>query len=752
MAAGITHEIELPYGPEDNPYTHWARCMAAPVGPRDGPTPPSDGRRLRRREGSGETWAVPLVVRLGGAPGSRERDRLREALGDRVAAGELRMDAHEHDLLGKRLRDGRAGAGKPGPVAFDAPPHELLEREVYCLFRPSSSKPIEMGHVVEQSTPVIVPSRPLRAVVGGTDRSAERKFDDGDPPVIGVIDDGLAFLNARFRRPDGRTRFDAVWMQGFRTFEGFDTAAGWPFGGRARHGFAGGAETHLGAIVEADDINHLLGRGEALDEAAVYARLSRAVHDDPDNHHALEHLHSHGTHVADLAAGADPLIDGGDADVRRWPLLGVQLPPEAVSDTAGHHLRLLAITAVRWILHRARWLGRGPVIVTISFGALAGPKDGSWPIEWAIADELALFEARTGRTARVNWSFGNARLNRQVARIEPNEARGPIDWRLQPDDRAASFLELRPDELGRVGDLTLEIALPGGRTVTLPAPRPTQPVTVLVDGRPAMRLYHAPVPAERWGEGPVEAPHLVLAAAPTTAVLGRGPRAPAGAYRIVPRWAGAPGALRLEVQRGDTPIEHPVYGRQSYLDHPLAYAYEAETAAHTSPSRSPITRAGSHTANAESKSGRVWSTGAARPGRTETTPRPARYASAGRLGSPVLGPTISARAERGVATRGLLASGTLSGTVRASGGSSAAAPCASRALALTLAGRAGPARPGRDEAREVAERHGVVADGSHDGEDVTRPDHLEPSDGPEPGDVDRLGAGTVLAGTGRPWE
>ena len=744
MAADITHECERPYGPGDNPYTHWARGMVAPRAAGDAPEPPRDGRRLRRRAGRGETWAVPLVVRLAGKPGSDERDAAREALRARVDRGDLLMDAHERARLRERIEDA-------GPASLAARRPELVAREVCCLYHPSDSDPMDPRWVVvEQGAPAIVARAGPGARAWAADPPA-REDDGGDPPVIGVIDDGLAFLNARFRRTQTRTRFDAVWMQGFRTFEGFEGEGRWPLGGAPCPGFAARGATRAGAILEARDIDHLLARGEALDEAAVYVRLSRAVHDDPDNRHSLMRSFSHGTHVADLAAGADPL---GDDEARRWPLLGVGLPPEAVSDTAGQDFQARAIAAVRWILHRARRLGRGPVVLNVSFGALAGPKDGSRAIEWVVADELALFEAFTGRVARVNWSFGNARLERQVARFEAGAAPGPIDWRLQPEDRAASFLEIRPDDGGRTGDLTVEVSLPGGRTVALPAPPPTRPVTVEVDGRPALRLYRAPVPAEGWGADAFEKAHLVLAAAPTAPAVGREPRAPAGAYAVALRWRGAPGAVMLEVQRGDTPVGHPVHGRQSYLDHPLAHAPEDETEADTGPSGSPVTRAGTHTANAHPGSPRVWTTGAARPGRSEDAPRPARYAAAGRHGSDARGPTISAIAERGVGLGGVLASGTLSGTVRASGGSSAAAPRASRALALVLAGRAGTGgEPDKvEEAREVVARGGFVTDRWRERHPPMDPHHLEPRDGAEPGDADRLGEGTVVGRPGRPGE
>ena len=416
-----------PYGPEDSPYQHWARRMVAPPDRaepeteviqsktirEEGPSgAPSDGRRLRRITRGDEIAAVPLVVRLGGEAGSRERDEAREALSARVEAGELRMDAHERALLAERREAGGNREGAPDLTPFDELPREALEREVYCLYRPLSADPLDPSQaVVEQGSPMAV-SREAHDTVSAPDpASPEPSALEGDPPVVAVIDDGIGFLNARFRRPDGRTRFDAVWLQAFREL------GPWPFRGSEPVGFALRRATYSGAVLEARDIDHLLAQGDALDEGAAYRRLSGALQAEPGEHRALEHGYSHGTHVLDLAGGADPLA-AAEPDVRRWPLLGVQLPPEAIDDTAGHYLQPLTITALRWVLWRARWLGRGPVVVTISLGALAGAKDGTKPIEWIVAHDLALFEALTRRRARVNWAFGNARRNRQVARFE----------------------------------------------------------------------------------------------------------------------------------------------------------------------------------------------------------------------------------------------------------------------------------------------------------------------------------------------
>ena len=746
---GERAEPDLPLRPGENPYPHWAQRMAAADAdpgvvvrtdaPGGAPRPgaPFDGRRLRLPLGEDEIAAAPVVVRLGGRAGSPERDAARRALAARVDRGTLRMDAHERALLAERSEPGNRPPD--GLVPFARIPTALLEDEVYCHYLPGGEAEGDASDpdhdVVEQGIRMALPREPSDPWSVPDPEPPCEACCEGDPPVVGVIDDGIAFLNARFRRPGARaTRFDAVWLQAFRA--------------------AGGARgaTLAGTILQAPAIDAWLARGDALDEAAVYRRLGRALH-QAEAHRALERGFSHGTHVADLAAGADP--DGGD-EARGWPLLGVQLPPEAVDDTAGRYLEPLMIGAVRWILWRARRLGRGPVVITVSMGSLAGPKDGSRAIEWVVAHELALFEARTGRLARVNWSFGNARLGRQVARFEEGQAPVPLDWRLQPDDRAASFLEIRP-EGGQVDELTLELTMPDGRRARLPAPDPRRPTSVVLDGRLAFRLYRAPVPRRGrgdWSSRP-ETPCLVLAAAPTLAPAGpHAPRAPAGAYRVAVRWSGAPGALRLEVQRGDTAVGHRAAGRQSTLDHPCAHSWERETAAYTDPTRSAITRAGTHTANAAPRDERVWATGAARPGRTADAPRPARYAAAGTVQRPhswppVAGPTLSALADRGAALRGLVAAGTLSGSARISGGSSAAAPVASRAIALTLAGRRAPGGPLADEVADVVARHGAPADPGREGLPTRDADHLEPADPPEPGDAARLGAGTVTRHAGR---
>src|SRR5690606_12879780 len=73
-------------------------------------------------------------------------------------------------------------------------------------------------------------------------------------------------------------------------------------------------------------------------------------------------------------------------------------------------------------------------------------------------------------------------------------------------------------------------------------------------------------------------------------------RAPAGGWTIgLGIRRGGPLPLRLEVQRGDTPMGYRPNGRQSHLDHPRAHDWDDARADWTAPGPDcPVTRAASH--------------------------------------------------------------------------------------------------------------------------------------------------------------
>lgn len=466
-------------------------------------------------------------------------------------------------------------------------------------------------------------------------------------PLVAVIDDGIAFLNPRFCRagPSGlRTRLAAIWVQAFR-------AAG------------PGAQALGGRVIEAAEIDAHLAQGDRLDAGAVYRALNASLF-APGAHRGTEMAASHGTMMLDLAAGGDP--EGG-------PLLAVQVPPEAVDDTGGTALEPLVVLALRWVLDRAEAMGgTGPVIVNLSFATFAGPKDGTKPAEALMARMLERWQARTGRVARLVMAFGNGRTADLCARmvLAPGQVRD-LGWRLPPDDHTASFLELRPDDPARMADLGLALAPPGGDAQPL-GPLPPDHWRAVIDrGAEVGRFHH--IGARPSAPGLATPAHGVLAIA-ATVEEGARPVARVGLWRLVLTNRGAaPLALRIEVQRGDTPGGYRPSGRQTRLE--------------DTGDPPAITTAGAHSSLVTARSPCLWPVGAAL-----ADGRPAPWSGEGSAAT-IPGPVLAAVADRGGVTPGVPAAGTGSGAVSAVGGTSAAAALVTRALARHLAagGEADPA-------------------------------------------------------------
>lgn len=480
-------------------------------------------------------------------------------------------------------------------------------------------------HVPDTATPALPPS--------------------SDPaPVVCVIDDGIGFLNARFRHAGGtRTRFHAVWLQSF-------TLMAPP---------APGGQARLGRVLSRADIDAMLAQGDRLEEETEYRRLNNALF-PPGTHRSTDRWQGHGSAMADLAAGAGP---GDDAET--WPLLAVQLAPEAVDDTSGVRLVPMLVDAVQWCLRTARQVSTAaPVVICIAYASFAGPKDGTSELERRL-DRLAdRWAAKWGREVRILLAFGNSRLSRQGARLQVNATPQALDWRLPPDDFTPGYLELRAGAGQDIGALSVTVAPPRGpvQAVT-PLPPGTHRAIRDGAGRIVGRAYHIPAGAGR--------AHLVLALA-QTAEDGPRPTAPHGAYALSLA-ATAALDLRAEVQRDDTIPGFRLNGRQSVLDHPLATDPDLGNAG-------PVTAAGSHSAFAGGRSPRVIPVAAVRG----DTGLPARYSAEG---APWVrpGPALAAPGDRSGVRAGVLATAMHTGSVTAVDGTSAATALACRAMARHLA-------------------------------------------------------------------
>ncbi|MGH1453986.1 MAG: S8 family serine peptidase [Paracoccaceae bacterium] len=502
-----------------------------------------------------------------------------------------------------------------------------------------------------------------------------------DVPIVAVIDDGIGFLNERFRMRRGaavRTRFDAVWLQAP------ETGTGTPVSG-----------INLGKVLDAGEINAHLSNIATLDEAEVYRSLNAAIY-PLGCRRATDISASHGTQVMDIAAGC-PQEQAGEND----PLLmAVHLPPRAIGDTSGARFEAYVLKGLRWILARAalRHPTR-PVVINLSVGMLAGPKDGSHILESQIERELTLWEGRTGRRARLVLAFGNGYRNRQVARttIAAGET-VTLGWRVQPDDRTANHLEIYGEG---VESLDMALADPRGQVLDFPAGN------TLVQGASTggtvrktatAALYR--IAAQRIDTARPSAPRLAASIAATTPHDSSQTAAIAGLWQITLTNTGtAPQDIRLEIQRDDRVAGPNTGARQSFFDGP---GLEGEDPLfrdwNALPMTTPVTEGGSHSALAGCLAQQVHTVGAL----MRSILRPAPYCAAGHADGPVVAPSLSGVSDEGVIQRGIMAAGTLSGATRMLNGTSAASPMVVQALTHCAALRLPPSGdPVADRAEEV---------------------------------------------------
>ena len=485
-------------------------------------------------------------------------------------------------------------------------------------------------------------------------------------PLVAIIDDGIGFLNARFRATPQQTRFDGVWVQGPN--QPVDLAVPPP-----------GNNTYSGTIYEAADIDAELATGE--EEAAIYHRLNETLL-RPTGHKSTNFRAGHGTHVLDLAAGANP--GEPESGIR---LLAVQLPPAAVAATSGRRLEHYVVQGLRWIISRAliavsapgNNFAGVPLIVNLSIGSLAGPKDGTGFLEKWIPKEIANFHALSADTPiRIVAAYGNARRERLVAKSNLRR-QDPVsfNWCILPDDRTASYLEIRVDK-SQGANITMTLAPPMG-----------VPATVL----PRMLTAMEKLSYARGGDlvtGVYALPEanfdtMLIAAAPTTRD-DPGATSPAGAWRITLTNTGSDVVKMVaRVQRDDTPAGYRLKGRQSWLDHQDGWLWDYETLDWSLPDPScPITRHGTEVSYSGMASASVLFVAAATPDPTVPNGfRPSNYSAEG--DPDVQGaPTLAAFADDGKVLSGLRAAGVISGSSDRMSGTSVAAPKVVRALMTAM--------------------------------------------------------------------
>jgi hypothetical protein len=269
-------------------------------------------------------------------------------------------------------------------------------------------------------------------------------------PVLGLIDGGLAVANSAFLGPQGRTRVKHFWRQ-----DAYQNG-NWPGNEPRRRepldpARAGPTPRDMG-------YGHELS-GEAIDKAMdFYTRHGQVDEDALYRHLQLWDLSkpvNHGTHVAGQACGAGSLLHPHDDMASRCDIVAVKLDWSNVLDTSGGAMNVSVLDGLMYIL--ARCAPDAQVVVNISWGTLAGPHDGSSILEAAM-DQL--IELHAGRL-RIAVPAGNAYQSRTHANDELHHRPQHLHWRVQPDDRTQSFLEIWLPE-GADG-VSICVTPPGGQ-------------------------------------------------------------------------------------------------------------------------------------------------------------------------------------------------------------------------------------------------------------------------------------------------
>lgn len=600
------------------------------------------------RPGTDGAFAYELTLVRMADPVDRNMRWLRRKVDEADAASDFLMDAQER----ARLQD-----------AIDNPPDWTPDFFVHRR----RDVPDFSGRFANRFT--LLPDG------AGRPSLAKPSRPGGSPaPIVAIIDDGIGYLNARFTAADGdrlKTRLARVWLQAEDALE--DTGAN--------------LVMRCGTEVSSAEIDGLLAGGAALDEAAEYAAMNEALYGRRFSPvwqgitagAGSDLAVTHGTHVFDVAGGSDPLAP--DA-IAQSPLLAVQLPPQAVEDTSGTKLSPYVLRGLRWIIDQAAAMTEGgvprPLIVNVSIGVLAGSKDGTSLLERQMAAEVLRREAATGAPTRVVIAFGNDNLTRQIAHTELGAEAAELTLRVQSEDYTPSFVEIRPD---RPGDLRLSVSGLLSDTLPLGGLAAGQMVSLGSAEGAVARVYA--VGARPLDGGGQTAAWFLLALAPTASLDMSKPLAPSGNWNIGLATDGAAQECRVAVQRDDRPQGFAPLARQSYLDDAGLWVWrEPEKTPFARPAIGPVTRQGTHSAYASGDlPAQVWTVGAALSDSGFAAPYSA-------TGAPWVAPQPggSAIGDSSWTLRGVMASGTLSGTTAVASGTSVAAPQITRELALFYAG------------------------------------------------------------------
>lgn len=381
--------------------------------------------------------------------------------------------------------------------------------------------------------------------------------------IIGVIDDAIPFVHQRFTLPGNLSRTASVWLQD------------------ARFGPKTGDDLPTGAEWRGAELSDLLARAAAGDiagEETIY-RMTGAVDLTRPATPSGAFEAGHGAAVAPLAAGFDP----EDPRARNHPLIAVCLPPRITADSMGVLAPVPILAGILFIINRARRLCRFierrrdlapgsvrlPVVINISLGLTAGPRDGSSLLE-RFMDAVSDFSAPDLGPIHFLLPVGNHRQDRLRARLKPGEH---IAWRLPPDDTTINAIEIwgPPHAHFPRGDLRITLTVPGLAPATTAFTLPWQ-YSILSgpDGRPFARAYYTPHQTRdgQWRDG------ITVIAVPTCPERLGEAFAPPGEWQVRIADASPEGVYDLAAQRDEVIRGFRRGARQSWFHDPAYRSHD----------------------------------------------------------------------------------------------------------------------------------------------------------------------------------
>jgi len=503
--------------------------------------------------------------------------------------------------------------------------------------------------------------------------------------VIAVIDDGLPFAHRNFRNAKGKTRVEYCWLQSVKIDEKQKTVL-------------------FGREYDRKDIDALIAK-YANDEDQLY-RAAGATRDVEDFGSLIDRHATHGAHVMDLATGYAP--ERGDTPREEIRIIAVQLPNTIAWDTSGFGKDMYMLSAFHYIFNRADIIAKKygvsnlRLVINFSYGFSGGRHDGGLELEAAI-DELV--EKRRTRynnpspTALV-VPAGNTFLERMHGMIAPTDGQKAIEvrWRIQPNDRTPSYLELWFGEEFDPTGYAVEVWDPW-------ADRPRFTMSIEVDqnatypGDPIKPgdIYEGDIAVigqvtvdyhrrERW--------RVVVILAPTEPEDICHPHVPSGEWKILIKGGDLSQPITEPVhcwiQRSADPESLRSGSRQSYFDDLRDCRYTpGGDLSEVDTDEAFVRRFGSLNGIATGSTPLVvggYRLGAGL-GSTLASARPARYSSAGPLKPDWLQTAVdcSSMSDRSRALPGTVAAGVRSGSRSLLQGTSVAAPFVARQLAEAFA-------------------------------------------------------------------